>query len=85
MNAKLAALLEVLDEYRAGFYPLAYMSIQAAQYDLLREALREREGMVLVPRADLEEINRDAWSDDKTRLRLIARATDRMLAAAEEK
>ena len=38
--------------------------------------------LVAVPRDKLEEINRGAWSDDKTRMRLIARLTDKLLAAA---
>lgn len=41
--------------------------------------------MVVVPRVTLEEINRDAWSDDKPRMRLIARTTDRLLRSPERK
>jgi hypothetical protein len=38
-----------------------------------------------VPRDVLEEINRDAWSDEKPRMRIIARTTDRLLRTAEKK
>ena len=49
MNAKLDALLEELDVRRKTVAPKSYFGILPAEYDLLREALREREGMVKMP------------------------------------
>lgn len=41
-------------------------------------------GMVSVHRSAIEAINTDAWSDEKVRMRSIARLTDAMLAAAQK-
>lgn len=49
MNSKLAALLEELEDRRTSDHK-RFVTLTVAEYDLLREALREREGMVLVPR-----------------------------------
>ena len=50
--SKLTELLSGLDEWRADKDgdSSTYFSISTDEYDLLREALRERAGMVLVPR-----------------------------------
>lgn len=54
MTKKLAELLAELDERRkeSSFA----VALKHAEYDLLREALHEREGMMLVPRADIEDL-----------------------------
>ena len=50
MNKELTELLVKLDEMRADCPPKYSMVMSREEYDLLREALRERAGMVLVPR-----------------------------------
>ena len=58
MNAKLAALLAELDKRRRK---AMYVVLDGGEYDLLREALREREGMaipstaVITPRSLLRQ------------------------------
>ena len=91
--SKLTELLAELDKRRTEFDigERASFSVNASEYDLLRPALRERDGMALVPR--------DAWEGfvslvnvrlgkptnrDKTPEQLIAMARA-MLAAAEGK
>ena len=61
---------EVLERYRPQW--------EAAAGGKVEPAAR----CVAVPRNVLEEINRDAWSDEKMRMRLIARTTDKLLKEA---
>ena len=53
MNAKLAALLAELDKEIVDYETV---TLTVSEYDLLREALREREGMVMVPREPTEKM-----------------------------
>jgi len=65
------------DCWREGprHYHCACAKLEAAE-----AKLKAREGYVMVPRDILDDINRDAWSDEKPRMRTIARTTDRLLS-----
>ena len=95
MNAKLAALLEEQDELRDVRLKqnLPGVPLTVFEYDLLREALREREGMVMVPREFLHDFT--SWARPSKRDWENAAVRDefdsmqekarRLLAAAEGK
>ena len=68
MNAKLAALLAELDSKRC--FNDTGVFLKPSEYDLLREALREREGMVLVP-SDAQESLRDKILSERDKGNLV--------------
>ena len=53
MNPKLTELLAELDREIIDYESV---TLTRREYDLLRSALREREGMAMVPRADIEDL-----------------------------
>lgn len=86
MTTKLSELLAELDSKREFIGLGVYL--RAAEYDLLRAALREREGMVLVPRSELEHW-REYWNGSYNEramtdaLDFLMARIDVVLAAAE--
>ena len=89
--SKLTELLAELDKRRTEFDigERASFSVNASEYDLLRPALRERDGMALVPREPTDVMLRAGWNayvdDMKGGLERFAITYRAMLAAAEGK
>ena len=86
MNKELTELLAKMDKRRVTS---EYFWLLADEYDLLRSALRERDGMALVPREPTDVMLRAGWNayvdDMKGGLERFAITYRAMLAAAEGK